>query len=96
MYTLPEILRDKTMADKYMYISNDDKQNYHFCRLLVDTASFNEPIKSCKYLKLCYYYKVLVLLKFNSPMSPPSLTDFIYINFFHLSIKVGQLVKNKY
>ena len=29
----PRIGRDKTMADKLMYIPNDDKQNYPFCRL---------------------------------------------------------------
>ena len=27
------ILRDKTMADKLIYIPNDDTQNYPFCRL---------------------------------------------------------------
>ena len=28
------ILRDKTMADKLLYIPNDDKQNYPFCYIL--------------------------------------------------------------
>ena len=33
------VLRDKTIDDKLMYISNNDKQNYLFCRLqsLVET-----------------------------------------------------------
>ena len=26
------ILRDKTITDKFMYIPNDDTQNYPFCR----------------------------------------------------------------
>ena len=32
-------LRDKTMADKMMYIQNDDTQNYSLCRsqLVVET-----------------------------------------------------------
>ena len=30
---LPGIQRDKTIADKLMYIPNDDTQNYLFCRL---------------------------------------------------------------
>ena len=31
------ILYYKTMADKIMYIPNDDLQNYHFLRLVVET-----------------------------------------------------------
>ena len=30
------------MADKLMYIPNDDAQNYHFCRL---HTQLNEPTK---------------------------------------------------
>ena len=35
----PEILEDKTMNDKSMYIPNDYKQNYPFCifNLIVQT-----------------------------------------------------------
>ena len=33
IHFFPWILRDKTMADKLMYISNDDTQNYPFYRL---------------------------------------------------------------
>ena len=29
----PGNTRDKTMADKLMYIANDNKQNYQFCKL---------------------------------------------------------------
>ena len=32
---LPWILRDKIMNDKLMYISNDDKQNESFCKLIL-------------------------------------------------------------
>ena len=31
------------MADKFMYISNDETQNYPFCRLLIKTAQFPLP-----------------------------------------------------
>ena len=32
------------MADKLMYISNDDNQNYPFCRLVVETfGKLNKP-----------------------------------------------------
>ena len=30
-----EVIRDKTMHDKLIYISNDDIQNYPFCRKLL-------------------------------------------------------------
>ncbi len=30
----PEILRDKTMADKWIYIPNDDTHNYPLCRMV--------------------------------------------------------------
>ena len=32
--------RDKTMADKVMYIPNDDTQNYPFCRSQLVVESF--------------------------------------------------------
>ena len=42
-----DILRDKTMNDKLMYIPNDYKLIYSLCRLqLLDTASFKQPILS--------------------------------------------------
>ena len=39
-------LREKTMADKLIYIPNEDTQNYPFCRLLlVVETQLNEPTK---------------------------------------------------
>ena len=40
---LSEILRDKTMADKSMYIPNHETQNYPVCRLqlLVETFEYS-------------------------------------------------------
>ena len=47
------------MAEKFMYIPNDDNQNYHFCKLqlVVETSGLNEPtnqnsIKKTKVIKL--------------------------------------------
>ncbi len=34
------ISRDKTMHDLLMYMSNDDKQNYSFCRLKLLIENF--------------------------------------------------------
>ena len=57
--SLSGIYRDKTMADKLMYIPNDDKQNQTFCRLqlVIETfghstlwtneLKFNKSPKSC-------------------------------------------------
>ena len=36
----PGIYRDKTMADKLMYIPNDDTQYYHFCILKIVVEMF--------------------------------------------------------
>ena len=41
---------DKAMADKLLYIPNDDKQNYPFCRLQLVVETFghnliNQPIE---------------------------------------------------
>ena len=53
-------LQDKIMTDKFMYIPNNDKQNYPFCRLklVVETLynQLNEPnnqnqIKIPKFVK---------------------------------------------
>ena len=51
------ILRDKTIADKLMYIPSNDTQNYPFCRLQLVVETFNEPtnqnsIKVPKVIKL--------------------------------------------
>ena len=44
--TFPGILRDKTMYEKFIYILNDDKQNYPFCtfEILVE-IKYNSPNK---------------------------------------------------
>ena len=45
------IIREKTIDENFIYIPNNDKQNYHyFCRLKLlvetfDTANLNQPIK---------------------------------------------------
>ena len=36
----PEIKRDKTMADKFIYIPNDDKQIHTFVRLQLVVETF--------------------------------------------------------
>ena len=38
---LPGIYRDKTMADKFMHIPNDDTKNYPICRLQFDVERFS-------------------------------------------------------
>ena len=40
------ILRDKAMADKFMYISNNDIQNYLFCRLQLLVETFGHSTLS--------------------------------------------------
>ena len=36
----PGIRRDKAMADKLIYIPNDDTQNYPLCRLQLEVETF--------------------------------------------------------
>ena len=76
-------LRDKTMANKLMYILNDDAQNYLFCRLLLVVEKLGQLYKptnqiQSKVLKVVkrirkLYYKTLGTSTINSQMSPPSL-----------------------
>ena len=33
------------ISDKYKYISNDNKQNYHFCRLQLVVEMFGHPTR---------------------------------------------------
>ena len=40
-----KIYRDKTVANKLMYISNDDTQNYPFCRLKLVVETFGHSTK---------------------------------------------------
>ena len=37
---MPGIYKDKTMADKLLYILNDDNQNYPFFRLQLEVETF--------------------------------------------------------
>ena len=37
--------RDKTIADKFMYIPNDKIQNYPFCRLQLVVVTFRHSTK---------------------------------------------------
>ena len=39
------IKRDKTLADKFMNISNDDTKNYPFCRLFLVAETFEHSTK---------------------------------------------------
>ena len=79
---------DKTMADKLMYIPNEDTQiihcvDYNQWLKRLDTQ-LNEPIyqssiKVHKVVKLTikkYYYTTLGTSVINSPMFPPSLPGF--------------------
>ena len=69
------------MADKLVYIPNNDSQNYSFCnlQLVVETldTQFKETtnqnfIKVPKVVKQRYYNSIRTSV-INSPMSPPSL-----------------------
>ena len=76
---------DKTMADKLMYIPNDNTQNYHFCRIKLMVAKFDHStkltnqknsLKSPKMLSLPIrnrYYETLGSSVIISPMSHTSL-----------------------
>ena len=70
------------MADKLMYITNNDTQNYPFCRLQLKGLDsklfkpFKIQLKSPKLLSQSIrknYYKTLGTNVINSSMSPPSL-----------------------
>ena len=88
MQRLAGIERDKTMADKLMYIPNDVTQNYPFCRLQLVIDMFghltiNEikilikiQLKSPRLLSQRIrkrYYKTLVTSVIYSPIFPSSL-----------------------
>ena len=71
--------RDMTMADKLMYIPNDDTQNYLFCilQLIVERLDtqlkFNKSLPKFLSQQLEHYYKTLGTSVINSLKSPPSL-----------------------
>ena len=78
------------MADKLMYIPNDDTQNYPFCRLQLlvkmfghstfrtKQSKFNNksPKLSSQWIRKSYY-KTLGTKVINSPMPPPSQTTIL-------------------
>ena len=53
-----DILRDKTVDKKFMYIPNDDKQNYFLYRIILLVEKFGQTLGTSI---------------IDSPMSPPSL-----------------------
>ena len=57
------------MADKFMYILNDDTQNQTFCRLQEVVETFGQNSTSRK-----RFYIILGTSVIHSPMSTPSLT----------------------
>ena len=54
------IYRDKTIADKLMYIPNDDAQNYLFCRLNLTVETLKPLTKLTNQLK---FTKILNVVK---------------------------------
>ena len=81
MHIVSGILRDKTIADKLMYIPNDDIQNYPFFRILL-VAQLNIPTNQNSNSQIVFkqrikqrYYKTLGTSAINSPISPPGLHD---------------------
>ena len=77
----PGIYRDKTMANKLLYIHNYDIQNYPFCKLKLGFRTFeyfmNQPIKkSAKLLRQQIrkrYCKTLGTSVIKKAHCPPSL-----------------------
>ena len=75
--------RDKTMADKLMYIPNDDSQNYPICKLKLVVETLNtelnkstnqKSLKSPKLLSQRIEESVIIKLwGTNSPFPPLSL-----------------------
>ena len=77
------------MADKLMYIPNEDTPNYPFCRLQlkVELNIMNQPFKnSLKSPKLQQirkrYFITLGTSLINSPMSLPSLAKPLFLELF--------------
>ncbi len=88
------------MDEKFMYIPNDDKQNYSFCRLQLLIETFGHSIKiQCKSLKLLsqkinkLYYKNLGTSVMKSPLSPPSLPLHIVIHSEYIIITNHQIFR---
>ena len=85
--------RDKTMADKFMYIPNGDTQNYPFSRLqlVVETFVHSTSMKIYQSPRLLSkrirkrYHKTLGTV-INSPISPPSLLIISCVYYIYLYI----------
>ena len=78
------------MADKLMYIPNNDAQNYAFCSLQLEIEMFGHSIKVPKNVKTTNkkcYYKILGTSVINNLMSPPSLT-FNYIPCIRIPVLI--------
>ena len=69
------------MADKLLYIPNEDTQNYPFCRLQLvvltfghsemNLSNFYKSPQSFKANERKRYYKTLGTSVINNPLSPP-------------------------
>ena len=70
--------RDKTMADKLMYILNTDAKNYLFCRLQLAVKTFghsaycptNQKLLDKTINKKNRYHTTLGTCVINSPLAP--------------------------
>ena len=74
------------MADRLMFIPNDDTQNNTVCRLHLVVETFRHSNsrkvpKVAKPRKRKPYYNTLGTSVINSPMSPPSLVKNITLQF---------------
>ena len=76
---------DKTMADKLMYIPNDDTRNFPFCRLKLVVETFGHSTLSTNQSKFnknfnvveptnCYF-NITLTTKANKQAHVPSLSD---------------------
>ena len=72
------ILGDKTMDNKFLDITNDDKQNYLFCSSKLLTEKFGTNWNHSNFNKCTLIrsrcYKTLGFIVINSPMSFPFLS----------------------
>ena len=73
------ILGDKTMDNKFLDITNDDKQNYLFCSSKLLTEKFGTNWNQSNFNKFTLIrsrcYKTLGTSVINSPMSTISLAN---------------------
>ena len=81
----------ETIADKLIFIPNDDTQNYSLCRLKLKIKTFQHSTLLTNQSKLLSqrirkrYHEILETSLFNSPFSPLSMGNldfFLYIFVF--------------